>query len=172
MNITFRQATVKDCHLMRDWIKQNEFTRHWYYYDKVPHLTTLEKKMEKRLKESKTHAMIILVDDKEIGYIQSYPVDSCGTWGKKVRVADNMISLDYFIGDLNYIHKGLGTKILLEFIEQIVKKENYKVVLITPDPENRANCRCVEKCGFKYIKTVNVPYVNSKEKEAIYIKEL
>ena len=30
----------------------------------------------------------------------------------------------------------------------------------------------VEKCGFRYVKTVNVPYSNSKEKEAVYIKEI
>jgi RimJ/RimL family protein N-acetyltransferase len=57
---------------------------------------------------------------------------------------------------------------ILEYIEQIVKTENYSVAMISPDPENNASCRCVEKCGFRYVKTYN----SSKEKEAIYIKEI
>lgn len=172
MNITFRNATIEDCKLMRSWIKSNEFARHWYYLDKTPRLSTLERKMEKKLKDPKTKAKIVLVDNVPMGFIQSYPVDGCGAWANKVRVADNMVSIDYFIGDLNYIHKGLGSKMILEYIEQIIKKEGYSVAMISPDPNNIANCKCVEKCGFRYVKTVNVPYSNSKEKEAVYIKEI
>ena len=173
MNITFKDSTVEDCKMIRNWIKTNEFLKHWYYLDKTPRISTLERKMAKKLNEPKTKAKIVLVDNNSIGYIQSYPVDGCGAWANKVRVADNMVSIDYFIGDINYIHKGIGSKMILEYIEQVIKNENeYKVAMISPDPENKASCRCVEKCGFKYVKTVNVPYVNSKEKEAVYIKEI
>ena len=47
MKITFKNATVEDCKLIRSWIKSNEFARHWYYLDKTPRLSTLERKMEK-----------------------------------------------------------------------------------------------------------------------------
>lgn len=172
MNISFKKITIEDANLLRSWIKSNEYTRHWYYYDKVPRLLTLKKKIEKILKESKTRAYIIMIDNNFIGYIQSYPVDGNGNWTKQVKVAENMVSIDYYIGDLNYIHKGLGKKIILEYIEQIIKKENYSVVMISPDPNNIVNCKCVEKCGFRYIKTVGIPYNSSKEKEAVYIKEI
>ena len=145
---------------------------HWYYFDKTPRLATIKNKIEKKYTEPRTKAMIVLVDNQPMGYIQSYPVDGNGNWTKQVKVAENMVSIDYFIGDLNYIHKGLGPKMILEYIEQIIKKEGYSVAMISPDPENIANCKCVEKCGFKYVKTVNVPYSNSKEKEAVYIKEI
>lgn len=172
MKISYRNITLDDCEVIRSWIKSNKYARHWYYKDKIPRLSTLKNKIENKLKQPKTKVNIILVDDVAIGYIQSYPVDGCGNWTKQVKVAENMVSIDYFIGDLNYIHKGLGAKIILEYIEQIIKKENYSMVLISPDPENIVNCRCVEKCGFKYIKTVGIPYNSSKEKEAVYIKKI
>lgn len=50
MKITFKNATVEDCKLIISWIKSNEFARHWYYLDKTPRLSTLERKMEKKLK--------------------------------------------------------------------------------------------------------------------------
>lgn len=79
--------------------------------------------MSENLKEPNTRANIVLVDNEPIGYIQSYPVDDKTPWGKKIKVADNMVSIDYFIGDINYIHKGLGSKMILEYIEQVVKKD-------------------------------------------------
>ncbi len=172
MKLSFRKICVEDAEMIRNWIKSNEFTRHWYYFDKTPRLATIKNKIEKKYTEPRTKAMIVLVDNQPMGYIQSYPVDGCGAWANKVRVADNMVSIDYFIGDLNYIHKGIGSKMILEYIEQIIKKEGYSVAMISPDPKNIANCKCVEKCGFRYVKTVNVPYSNSKEKEAVYIKEI
>ena len=69
-----------------------------------------ERKMSENLKEPNTRANIVLVDNEPIGYIQSYPVDDKTPWGKKIKVADNMVSIDYFIGDINYIHKGQPSK--------------------------------------------------------------
>lgn len=172
MKITFRPATVEDCKMIREWIKINEFTCHWYYFDKIPRLSTLETKMPKKMKEPNTRANIVLIDNVSIGYIQSYPVDGNGNWTKQVKVAENMASIDYFIGDINYIHKGIGSKMILEYIEQVVKKENYAVAMISPDPGNAVQQKLMAKCGFKYIKTVGIPYENSKNKEAVYIKEL
>ncbi len=172
MNISFRNVTIDDAEMIRNWIKTNEYTRHWYYSDKIPRVSTIKKKLEKKFKEPRTIAMIVLVDNFPMGYIQSYPIDGNSNWTKQVKVAENMVSVDYFIGDLNYIHKGLGTKMILEYIDQIVKPEKYSVAMISPDPANTANCHCVEKCGFRYIKTVGIPYNSSKEKEAIYIKNI
>ena len=128
--------------------------------------------MSENLKEPNTRANIVLVDNEPIGYIQSYPVDDKTPWGKKIKVADNMVSIDYFIGDINYIHKGLGSKMILEYIEQVVKKDKYDIAMISPEPENKAQQCLMKKCGFQYIKTVNVPYANSKSKESVYIKKL
>ena len=53
-----------------------------------------------------------------------------------------------------------------------VKKDKYDIAMISPDPENKAQQCLMKKCGFQYIKTVNVPYANSKSKESVYIKKL
>lgn len=133
MIVSFRTVTVEDCKMIREWIKTNRFTRHWYYFDKTPRLSTLENKILKNLKQPKTRANIILIDNVPIGYIQSYPVDGNGNWTKQVKVAENMVSIDYFIGDINYIHKGLGSKMILEYIDQVIKNENYAFAMISPE---------------------------------------
>lgn len=172
MNITFRESTENDALLIRNWIKTNEFTRKWYYSDKIPRLDTLRKKLIGKINDSNTKAMIAMADNKEFGYVQCYPADGQGAWSKKVKVYDNTASIDYFIGDIKFIHKGCGQRMILEFIEQIIKPLGYEYVMISPDPQNTASIRCCKKCGFEYAKTVNVPYINSKNKEAVYIRKV
>jgi len=172
MHITFRQCELADAKLMREWCKQNEYTRHWYYFDKVPRLSTFERKIREKKQLKDWRFYIVQIDGKDIGYIQSYPVDGNGNWTKQVKVKECCASIDYFIGDINYIHKGLGKLILLEYIKKQVKPLGFEYALISPDPENTANRNLVEKCGFTYIKTVGVPFDTSKEKEGVYIKKI
>ena len=94
--------------------------------------------------------------------------------GRRVKVYQygKTAGLDYFIGDINYIHKGYGPKMIIEFINQVVKPFGFDYVTITPNKENIVSRKCCEKCGLNYFKTVNVPYRTSKKKEAVYIKNL
>ena len=172
MEISFREIEIEDCDLIRNWIKSNEYTRQWYFFNHIPQKRNLIKKIEEIKTEPQTNASLILINNFPIGYIQSYPVDGNGNWTKRVKVAENMVSIDYFIGDIDYIHKGWGPKILLRYIESEIKKHNYKMMLISPNPENVANRKCIEKCGFEYIKTVGVPFMTSKAKEALYVKKI
>ena len=43
MKLSFRKICVEDAEMLRNWIKSNEFTRHWYYFDKTPRLSTIKK---------------------------------------------------------------------------------------------------------------------------------
>ena len=172
MEIKFRQIKIEDSSIIRNWIKTNEFAKRWYFYNKTPRLLTLKNKIANKLKEKDLKAYLVCIDNVPIGYIQSYPVCDKSAWGKKVKVHDNTVSLDYYIGDINYIHKRLGSLIINEYIEQVIKKDGFEYVMISPDPENKVQLRLMEKCKFEYIKTVNVPYSNSKNREAIYIKNI
>jgi len=172
MEIKFRKVNEEDSVIMRNWIKTNEFVKKWYYIGKVPRLKTILNKLKKRLNDKKFNMMIVVCDGKEIGYIQSYPVDGNGAWTNKVKVYDNMVSIDYYIGNINYIHKGIGSKMILAYIDKFLMSSSYDYALITSDPENIASNKCALKCGFEYVKTVNVPYKNSKTIENIYIKKL
>ena len=170
--IEFRKANESDIIKIRNWIKNNEFVKKWYYKGIVPKFKTLERKIIKRQEIKNFYSFIIVFNDVDIGYIQSYDVDGWGTWSRKVKIFDNTVSLDYFIGDINYIHRGYGKIIILEFIKQKILNSKYKYVTITPDVNNLVNCRLCEKCGFKLEKIINVPYKNSKEKDAIYLNKI
>ena len=171
MKITFRQVEDSDLQQIKKWIKYNKFVKRWYYKNILPQLTTLYKRIIERRSVPKFFSNLILIDEVPIGYIQSYAIEGWGAWSNKTKIYDNTVGLDYFIGDLNYIHKGYGPKIIQKYIDE-QKKLGYEYVSISPDPDNIVNCKCCEKCGLTFQKIVNVPYKNSKNKEAIYIKKL
>ena len=172
IKIEFKIAKQNDLIKIRNWIKTNEYVKKWYYKGVVPSIKTLEKKIIKRQEIPNFNSFIILINGKDIGYIQSYDVEGWGTWSRKVKIYDNTVSLDYFIGDINFIHKGYGKSIIQEFITQKLIGGKYEYVTITPDVSNVVNCKLCEKCGFKLEKVINVPYKTSKEKDAIYLKQI
>ena len=172
MKIKFREIKIEDSKLILNWIKTNQFVKEWYYSNTTPRLKTIENKLNNKINNANMIVKIAMLNGKDFGYIQCYPVDGQGAWSTKVKVYNKTCSIDYYIGDINYIHMGYGKEMILSFIEQVVKPLKYEYAMISPDPKNNASVRCCQKCGFCYYKTVNVPYKNSKEIEAVYIKKL
>ena len=169
--ITFRDLQKDDYILIHKWCKENEFVRKWYFLNKQQHLETIRKKYQKKAENTENWIYKIMqIDGNDVGFIQGYPVDNNGNWTKQVKVYEKTASVDYFIGNLNYIHKGFGKLIVEEFIKQFISPKQFDYVMISPDPENTANCHLCEKMGFKLHKIVNVPLKRSNEREAVYIK--
>ncbi len=170
--ITFRDLKEDDYKLLHKWIKTNQYVKKWYFFDKQPRLETLRKKFLKRIENKENWIIkIVQIDRIDIGYIQGYTIEDNGNWTKQVKIYENTVSIDFYIGNIEYIHKGYGKLMINAFIDEFIK-ENYRYVMISPDPSNKVSISICEKCGLKYIKTVGIPYDNSKNKEAIYIKEV
>ena len=63
-----------------------------------------------------------------------------------------------FVGEIDYIHKGLGAIILRKFLEVIVfGQRNTPSCIIGPEPSNIVAIRAYAKAGFKYWKTIHAP---------------
>lgn len=167
---SFRDLKLEDCYLFHKWIKTNCFVKKWWYSNKQPQISTLKKKIQTKLDRINGINKIVLLNGVEIGFIQSYDVDGNGNWTKQVKLYENTASIDFFIGDIDYIHKGYGKLMINEFIETFIK-DKYDYVMISPDQENIVSRKTCEKCGFEFVKVVGIPYDNSKNKEVVYIKK-
>lgn len=97
-------------------------------------------------------AFVIAVDSFPIGYIQLYnAIDfwSLEPWGKEV-LKDLPLSsgaLDFFIGEGDFLGKGMGERILKSFLITHCD-EKYEVMLVDSAVENRVAIRLYEKVGF------------------------
>ena len=85
-------------------------------------------------------------------YIRDYPDYPIGP------EAANAAGIDLFIGERESAYRGLGPRLIREFLGRMVFRElAVDSCIIGPAQNNHAAIRAYEKAGFKYLKTVSIP---------------
>ncbi len=110
---------------------------------------------------SGTQPYLVLCNDIAIGYIQCYSVDlTKSTWLPKLsdNKTGNIIGIDQFIGEPDYLNKGIGTLFIKEFVKNLIAKDKTLTIVVDPDPTNAAAIRCYEKVGFKKLGEYQAPW--------------
>ena len=151
LSIRFRALEEGDLLLLNHWLS-TPHVRAWW--DRPgPSLDDIRARYLPRLRgEADAVPYLILYADLPIGYIQLYPVQD-GTWG--LRPSTPAVGLDLFVGEPGYLHRGLGPRILRQFLGEIVfRDETIGECFIDPIARNRAAIRAFEKAGFRHIATV------------------
>lgn len=101
------------------------------------------------------HAFIIMINETPIGYIQYYnkhdfpPEQGYST----EEFPKPLAAIDFYIGEKDYIGKGLGQKTLHNFLNEHVFKK-YNACFVDPDTANKTAIHTYEKVGFKIIKEI------------------
>ncbi len=139
MTITFRN--LKDD---KDEYKQihkwcsNKFVYEWFE-QRILSYDEIVTKYQNKLKEKKQDLYIIIYNNKDIGHVQIYKYN------------DTTYEYDLFIGEEEYLNKGIGT-IIVNKINDIIYKE-YKAtsIILRPFKRNIRAIKCYEKCGFKQV---------------------
>ncbi|HEX8288778.1 MAG TPA: GNAT family N-acetyltransferase [Pyrinomonadaceae bacterium] len=137
----FRKLEPEDFPLMLKWLSENHVREWWNDGD-----DTLEKVALHYGERSEDVRRFILIQEKEgveksIGYFQYY------------FASGGEIGIDQFIGEKDYLGKGVGEKAIRLFIELIIRVHNPKHVILDPSPENKRAIRCYEKVGFVHFET-------------------
>jgi aminoglycoside 6'-N-acetyltransferase len=90
-----------------------------------------------------------------IGYLQYYSLDDLPQADKQkycLGKTDNVYRLDLFIGEPNYWHRGIGTKVLTMAVNYIFEVFLANKVVVDPRVENTRAIRCYEKVGFAKVR--------------------
>lgn len=155
---------------MHKWYR-TDFVNKWY--DKEIRNWTRKQIEDKYIpyiqREKPLDSYIILCDGVKIGYVQTYLLKDYPEYDQLVQAGEGAAALDLFIGEKEYVHKGLGTLIITELLKNIIfANPSIKKCIIGPEPKNIAAIKAYRKVGFKYIKTIQVP----EEEEPEYIMEI
>ncbi|NRB10926.1 MAG: GNAT family N-acetyltransferase [Rickettsiaceae bacterium] len=179
MNITFTPLKQKHFLLLLKWLETPHVKVYWdknihwtlrlikeKYGDYVSGYKVL--KLANKTIKKPMHAFIINLDQQPIGYIQYYNKhDFPPEQGYNVNLPSSCGAIDFYIGELEFINKGIGTQSLIDFIKQhVLQKFDY--VFVAPDTENIAAIKTYQKVGFNIYKKVN----NDKITLMLYEKEL
>lgn len=104
--------------------------------------------------------ILLKLKKKPIAYIKYHRVNNEDrAHFKGVKIPDNSIGIDLFIGDQQYLGRGYGTTLLKEFIAHIKTQEpQCAAIIIDPAPDNIRAIACYQKVGFEKKGIFKVPY--------------
>ncbi len=136
----FRPLTSDDFPLLLEWLSKEHVMQWWNDGD-----DTLEKVM-RHYGQKDDAARFILVEveegsEKSIGYFQYY------------LVPDDSIGIDQFIGEEDYLNRGVGEKTIRMFIDLIMQQRKPSNIIVDPSPDNKRAIKCYEKVGFRHYGT-------------------
>jgi aminoglycoside 6'-N-acetyltransferase len=98
----------------------------------------------------KTYAYVICLDEEMIGYIQAYNAHDFAQENHLdlSAISGSVCGIDLFIGELPFLHKGWGKRILNEFESQVLTT-HFDWCLIDPAKDNLVGIKAFTKAGFK-----------------------
>lgn len=152
--IGFKSLTISDLKYMHKWLN-SDHVKEWYSKKSWTIKEIEEKHIPNILNEKPTQGYLILYDKTPIGYIQTYKIHDYPDYAHSVGIDENASGLDLFIGEKEYLHKGLGMYIISRFLKEVIfKSSDSESCIIGPASENTVAKRTYEKVGFKYVKTI------------------
>eukprot|EP00188_Purpureofilum_apyrenoidigerum_P005193 Plantae.Rhodophyta-Purpureofilum_apyrenoidigerum.ctg65386.p1 GENE.Plantae.Rhodophyta-Purpureofilum_apyrenoidigerum.ctg65386~~Plantae.Rhodophyta-Purpureofilum_apyrenoidigerum.ctg65386.p1 ORF type:complete len:176 (-),score=12.90 Plantae.Rhodophyta-Purpureofilum_apyrenoidigerum.ctg65386:78-605(-) len=157
-DITFRDATLGDLHLLQHW-------------DQQPHVIACdpddEWQWEKELPMTVSwrEQLVAELDGEPIGFVQIIdPYEEVTHyWGE---VEQNLRAIDIWIGEAHNLNKGYGTEMMKLAIGRCFAPSEVTKILIDPLASNTKAHRFYERLGFRFVEERNFEGV------ACYIYEL
>ena len=135
----------EDIGLYKKWLYTTHVAK--WYHEPLDWIDEIEKRNSEFLW---LHHYIVEYEDKPIGFCQFYEYYNSGeTWNGNIDV-DGTYSIDYMIGELNYLGKGLGKQIIRALVSKISYHNNAKRIIVQPEKENKASCGVLRSCGFEF----------------------
>ena len=146
--LLLRKLSDEDLPLLKRWLSLPHVCL--WYHDPLDWLREVEKRNGEF---SFLHHFIVEVGGHAVGFCQFYEYRHSGERWHGDTDVEGTYSVDYLIGDIDYLRKGFGTKMVKSLIERIKTQTRAKRIIVQPEPENTASCNTLLSCGFTLDKT-------------------
>ena len=168
---TFEPLSEDDLDLVRTWLLHPHVQR-WYddvAGDDYPDDTIADYRLAIRGDDPTDH-FVAQLDERPIGLIQSYLVDSDDEYAAMVSLERPAFGIDLFIGEPDLIGRGHGPALIRAFLRDIgFARYGVELCVIGPSRSNVSAIRAYEKAGFRFLKMYLEP--DTREPEH-YLMEL
>lgn len=134
-----------DLDIFKEWLKQDFIAK---LYD---HPNQLIKEVQDRNKDdSFIHYFMVMYENKKIGFCQYYELNrKIVNWRGNIPLSGTY-SIDYFIGEKEYLNQYFSLKIIEELEGKLLLEENVERIIICPKDEKFLSCRSLMSYGFFY----------------------
>ncbi len=151
MNINLRKLDNSNDN---DFIKLHKWcsnkTVYEWFEQRILSLDEIKNKYKKKLNEGKQSLFIIQCDGTEIGLIQLYKFDN-DISNSLLDKYNNIYEFDIYIGEDNYLSKGIGSLVINYVKDYIYSNYNADAIMLRPFKRNERAVKCYEKCHFKIL---------------------
>ena len=164
--IAFRPLIEADLPQLHRWFNTPHVSQWWEVSGKNrPSLELVTSKYSPRFyDQDPVDCYVIHYDGQPVGMIQACNLDDFPEEKTNFSIDESCISIDILIGEPDYVHLGLGSTIIREFLRTIVfKKYDADLCLVDPGIDNEIAIKAYQKAGFKYLKTVLYEKENKRE---------
>lgn len=154
MNIDFKEINIFniDYKQIHKWCS-NQFVYEWFE-QRVLSLDEIMNKYKNKLNDGKQDLFIIRCNNKDIGLFQIYKFEHDINI-KELAPFKNIYEYDLFIGEKEYLSKGIGSKVVKMINERIYNHYLADAIILRPFTRNIRAIKCYEKCNYKRIKKYN-----------------
>lgn len=148
--ISFRNLEYKeqDYKLLYNWCS-NSFVYEWFEQRKLSY-EEIKDKYKNKLENKIQDLFIITYNNIDIGLVQIYKYNN-NLKIEELKCYKNIYEYDLFIGEKEYLSKGLGTNIIKLVNKMIYRTYNADAIILRPFKRNIRAVKCYEKCNFKNI---------------------
>ena len=106
-----------------------------------------------------TDLYVIEFDRRAAGFIETYLVSDYPEYEAAVGTGDDVAGVDLFLADEAQTGKGVGSKALAEFVNDVVfARSTTNACIAGPDVDNAASIRAFEKAGFVAVREFRDPH--------------
>lgn len=143
--LLLRQFRNEDIALFEKWLYTPHVSK--WYHDPLDWIDEIKKRNDEF---SFLYHFIVELEGRPIGFCQYYEYcHSKEEWHGNTEI-NGTYSIDYLIGETEYLKKGYGSAIIKALIEKIKLHNNAKRIIVQPEQENKASCNTLLSCGFFY----------------------
>ena len=143
--ISLEKIMEEDVILIEQWL-QKEYIKKWY----DPIDEWINELKNKNREYSFIKHFIVKFNSVKIGFCQYYDCFDAQELWYKINKQKYTYSIDYLIGEENYLNKGYGKEIIRQLIEK-VKTEGGKEIIVQPDIGNVRSNKILLANGFEYL---------------------
>jgi aminoglycoside 6'-N-acetyltransferase len=149
VSVAFRPMTRADLPSVVRWVAQPHVRRWWD--DEADDLARAERHYRPAIDgDDPTRMWVVEVNGRSVGFVQDYLIGDHPDFALLTARPD-AVGFDYAIGEPAWVGRGLGTRLLWEFLRDVVgpHRPDAPEYFAAPDHRNAASLRVLDKLGFE-----------------------
>ena len=143
--LKLRVLENRDIELFRKWVYEDHVAK--WYEQPLDWINEIENRYNEF---NWIHHFIVVCNEKDIGFCQLYEYKEGGEdWHGNIEL-EGTYSIDYMIGEKEYLNKGFGSEIIKLLIQKIFAMPDAKRIIVQPEIDNTPSCKALLSAGFAY----------------------